>query len=182
MATSQRAALRLVSTLVRAGYLKESKIRHEGWTTTTKGQRLAIANAAPQIYRSTATKLLNGLVTRMKTLETHRKFIYRVSEAFVFGSYTTNAERLSDVDVAFRLRGLAATNEEQFELSQARVRDVDAYRTFRNFSGRLSWPYYEVLRFLRNRSGYVELHNLDDEESVAALRTLVRIYPSKVKR
>ena len=177
MRITRRAARTLAERLIRAGYWEKSKTWDDGWTTTTKGHRIAIANAAPQIRRSTATRLLNGLVERMKALETHEKFLYRVSEAFVFGSYVKRVERLSDLDIAYRLVGVAADKDAQFNLARRRSREVGRHRTFRNWSEGFAWPYYEVLMFLRNRSPYIELHDLDDEDSVAALPSLVRIYP-----
>lgn len=167
----------LIRRLVREGYLAPAEPKEYGWTATAKGRRLAIANAARQIRRSTADRLLRDLVARMNVLATHPEFLYRVTEAFVFGSYNTSAEKLSDLDIAFRVAGITEDREALFELERKRMREVGKRRTFNSFFDELAYPQTEVVNFLRNRSPYIELHNLETEAIDLTLLTLVRIYP-----
>lgn len=174
---SKRRAMRLVSDLMAAGYLKDAGWR-DGWVKATAlGQRIAIANGAPQIRRITADRLLAGLVRRMRELQTHPVFVYRVAEAWIFGSYLTDVQRLSDIDLLIRFVGRTGDFKKDLAAREARSREVGRYRQWRNYSEEMLWPYTEVLRFLKGRSPYIEIHDMENEEELIRLPGIKRIFP-----
>lgn len=179
---SKRRAEQLAADLVADGYLKDAGYR-DGWLrATTLGQRIAIANGAPQIKRATADRLVADVVRRMHELQSHPVFTYRVAEAWVFGSYVTPAERLSDIDLLVRFVGLTGDLKKDIALREARSREVGRYREWRNYSEEMLWPYYEVLRFLKARSPYIEIHDSQDEEELLRLPGIRRIFPVRSQR
>lgn len=176
MEISIAQARRLADELVRRGYWERSK-SDRGWTATHKGHRLAIANASRQISRSTADRLLSGLVQRLHALTTHPVFVYVVTDAWVFGSYIKGADRLSDVDVLIRVEGREGDKERQHKLWLDRVRAVGRGRRFRNLSEEYTFPYYEMIRFLRGRSRYLEIHDVGEEPALSRLKGRNQIFP-----
>lgn len=56
-------------------------------TDTEKGRRFGIANASKPISRQKATKLLNELIERAKSINENGELIYFVESIKVFGSY-----------------------------------------------------------------------------------------------
>ena len=124
-----------------------------------KGSALAQATAAKPLERSTAKRLVLGVVERAKLINADDDGAYRVSMLVVFGGFVAGAERPNDVDVACRLkpRWQGAAQEDAEELRRA-VRD----RRFRNTWECVAWPKLEVIRFLKSRSRGLSVQELDD--------------------
>lgn len=176
------SAIALREQLLAEGFLKRAESFRPGWevyANTSRGNRIANANALRQIRRATADLLVAGLVTRMKALETHPHFVLRVAEAVVFGSYARGSDRVSDVDVGYMLAGKGGTKESDIALQRARINTVRQYRQFKSLFDEYMLPENEVLVFLRNRSGYLSFHRMDKEgeDEIVAGGNPVRIYP-----
>jgi hypothetical protein len=176
------AAIELRERLLAEGLIKRSESfgpRWEAYVNTSRGNRIASANALPQIRRSTAERLVAGLVARLRELESHPKFVLRVAEAVVFGSYARGADPVSDVDIGYTFVGRGGTKEADFELQHTRINTVRQYRQFRNLADEYLLPENEVLIFLRNRSGYLSFHRMDrdGEAEIIGAGNPIRIYP-----
>jgi hypothetical protein len=123
------------------------------------GCALAQATAAKPLERSTAERLVWGVVERARLINADDDWAYRVVMLVVFGSVVAGAERPNDVDVACRLkpRWQGAAQDKAEELRRA-ARD----RRFRNTWECAAWPKLEVLRFLKSRSRGLSVQELDD--------------------
>lgn len=98
----ESAASVLITELLRK-HLIERVRQHDGedwFSVTVAGRALASASAAKPIRRKTADDLLAKLMERVRLVNADSSFLYTVTEVRVFGSYLSDAERLSDVDVA----------------------------------------------------------------------------------
>ena len=97
-------------------------------------------------------------------------FLYRVTYAAAFGSYVnTERETIGDLDIAFRLepKGEGEDFKKRCDLKSDECRSSNwfLYKT---------WPREEVLRYLKNKSGYISLHSYDqDIEAVESGEKLV---------
>jgi predicted nucleotidyltransferase len=182
---TRREAVELRDGLVAEGYWRRSatfRPAYETYTNTVAGNQVASASALRPISRATAARLVTGLVNRMIELETRSEFAFRLVEAIVFGSYAKGAEVVSDIDVGYRLEGKGDTPEASYQMRRERSRIVGQYREFRNPVEDLMWPVYEVLRFLKHRSGYISLHDLNEEEEIVKRSESFRIYPQLAER
>lgn len=124
-----------------------------------KGSALAQATAGKPLARSTAERLVSGVVERARLINADDDWAYRVAMLVVFGSFVAGAERPNDVDVACRLtpRWQGTSQEEAEQLSRA-ARDC----RFRNTWECVAWPKLEVLHFLKSRSRGLSVQELDD--------------------
>ena len=81
----------------------------------------------------------------------------------VYGSYVRGETFLSDVDIAVELEGKWDSDEERDSREKQRIKFAFASgRTFSNFIDELSWPKYEVQRYLKARTRGLSVHPLDD--------------------
>ena len=153
---SQSHALKLIKELQNEGLLAT---REDFWEATEKGHALAMASAATPLRRSTADRLIEGVVERAREINRNEQLAYRVRRLAVFGSFAAGSERPNDVDVACsfdtRLEG-----EEQKVLEDERR---EAKGSFANTSEWAVWPKLEVLKRLKARS-----HRLSIQEFAPA--------------
>jgi hypothetical protein len=72
-------------------------------------------------------------------------------------------QTLSDVDIAVELEGKWDSDEERDRREKQRIKFAfGSGRTFSNFIDELSWPKYEVQRYLKARTRGLSVHPLDD--------------------
>lgn len=75
----------------------------------------------------------------------------------------TDAERVSDVDLAVELSSKFDDQEGRNTARQKRIEEArKSGRFFGNIIHELSWPRTEVLLFLKSRSRALSLHDMDD--------------------
>ena len=114
-----------------------------------------------RIKRSTADRILKGLQQRIIEVNTVCEFAYIMKRAVVFGSYVnSDKDTLGDLDIGFQL-------EPVFEDPVDRQIFEEHRRSFcksDDFMMLLIWPKEEVLRYLRNRSAYISLHEIGTPE------------------
>ena len=79
------------------------------YTLTVKGGALRNASARKPVRRVTAERHLALLLERVEQVNANDELLYEVSEVLLFGSMLTDAETVSDVDVAV---GLAAKTDD----------------------------------------------------------------------
>ena len=148
------------------GYLKKGEFYARDYLiyeNTPKGFRLSVASAMPQIKRETADRMVMALLGRMKMLP-RMNYSFTVGEAWVYGSYTTDAERIIDIDVAFRLQ------HERVAVEMQR-------HHFRTIVEKISFPVWEVFKFLRQRNPYLHFQKFEGTEEIGDFMKVRRIFP-----
>jgi len=161
------------------GYLKKGEFYARDYLiyeNTPKGFRLSVASAMPQIKRETADRMVMALLGRMKMLP-RMNYSFTVGEAWVYGSYTTDAERISDIDVAFRLRPKFAERTRQIKYEHERVAVEMQRHHFRTIVEKISFPVWEVFKFLRQRNPYLHFQKFEGTEEIGDFMKVRRIFP-----
>jgi hypothetical protein len=155
LSCSIASAARVLSRLEKAGFVEPVR---GFWETTTKGNALAMATAAPPLRRETAERLLVDIIHRAYLINADDNWAYRVRILVVFGSFVRGVERPNDVDVGCELRP-RCSGEIQRQLEQIR-----RYKRggFRNISEWATWPKLEVIRYLKARARGLSIHELED--------------------
>jgi predicted nucleotidyltransferase len=116
-----------------------------------------------KMHRNTADRLLEGVRERIAEVNSNEDYCYSITEAYVFGSYVnSDRDMISDLDIALRVERRCSTDSEQYRRRQAECPYGDVFL-------QLVWPKEEVLRFIRNRSGYISIHTLGDVEQDAII-------------
>lgn len=182
---SKHVARRFASRMEREGYLERAELEDDtepAWQLTEIGLALASGRATPRIHRATAERLLAGLIERMHLLETRTDLLYRVEQAYVYGSYLRTVDRLGDLDVAVKLAPREADRALHRERARDRVWRVrQEGRRFSNITEELFFPKHEVWRFLRGRSRSISLRDLDEEPDLVPVGGVRVIYPLAVE-
>lgn len=115
--------------------------------------------------RSTADRLLEGLKERILAVNEDDRFVYKVQRAVVFGSYVNNPEMdmLGDLDIGYELEPRESEHDKHLEKLHAKQQECNTD----DWWTALWWPQNEVIRFIRNRSGYISLHPIHvDHEAI----------------
>lgn len=169
-------AKQLVEQLKQEDYLslkKEkfgTKIQYE-LTVTEKGRRFGLATATSPISRQKATKLLNELIERAKTINSNDDLAYVVEYIKVFGSYLSDKDSLGDLDVGFKL--IARYSGEDFTVYNQKRIDLakSTGKSFSSFIDEISWPHKEVMLMLKNRQKGLSLHNEETDRVLEVTET-----------
>lgn len=160
---SNEEAEKMIKLLVKQGFLVETDCSHNerGYEATLKGRSLALASAAKPITRKTADRVVEEFMNRVKSINSDSYFLYKVSKVDIFGSYLTDKEKISDIDISVEIQPKYNT-EEQWEKEEARRQEAcDKGINFPNIVEQLCWPMTEVLKRLKNHSRAISLHNGD---------------------
>jgi hypothetical protein len=156
MRCSDSRAASVLNRLQKDGFIESVRGRLE---SSTKGNALAMATAAPPLRRATAARLVADLIARARALNADDSWAYRVGTVAVFGSYVRGVDRPSDVDVACELRPRWRFDR---QCAQDQIRRENRGKPFRNMSEWATWPKLEVFRFLRARARGLSIHELED--------------------
>lgn len=150
-----------VEALAQGGYLQPyaSKDQHL-WTTTVKGGGLSNASFLRPIARSKAEALLLGVVERAAGYNADPTKLMWIDRLVMFGSMVApDVELVGDVDLNVEM-SRRIQDDDQY-LREARAYSRDSGRKFSTFLDQLLWPQHGVLRLLKNRSGYISIHQED---------------------
>lgn len=129
---------------------------------TDLGGQLAIASAARPIHRKTADRALKELLERVRQVNADSYYLYKVRGVHIFGSYLSEKERLSDVDVAVDIQPKYDPQKQaQLDDERSTLAKQKGHR-FKNDSEYEIYPKKEVYRFLKNRSRSLSLCELRD--------------------
>lgn len=120
---------------------------------------MTVGNKAFAMKRSTADRLMEGIRERIILANLDNGFACRVERAVVFGSYVNEPERdrIGDLDLAVRLVD---------RYPKERMREV-CMEKFREAPGHMDevsvmfWYREEVYRFIRNRSPFIQIMDLN---------------------
>jgi predicted nucleotidyltransferase len=156
--TPRRGAI-VFNALVREGYIvRDKSTPYREWTVSDKGSSLCSAKAIKPIHRKTADRLLAELLSRVRAVNESPDLLYRVRRVAVFGSYVTDTDRLSDLDVAIELTRKEPDPDRYEQLSRERVRLARQNgRSFYTFHEILFWPRNEIWLYLQSRSKALSL-------------------------
>ena len=107
-------------------------------------------------------RLLADVLKRAEEVNSSGKFLYKVVEIILFGSYLdTSRERLGDLDLAVRLEPKEQDRKKHIKAC-ARQADKESNR-YLSFLDRHSYfSYAKVFKYLRNRSRGISLHSSTD--------------------
>jgi predicted nucleotidyltransferase len=112
-------------------------------------RELVRSSAAKRISRTTAQGGLEGMMLRVREINSNSKYLYSVCSVVVFGSYLKDGERLGDVDVAIEL---SSRLEDPNKRSEAHLRYAEASgRQFGSFIDQLYWAELEIYQALKAR-------------------------------
>lgn len=149
---------RVVADFVEAGYLRRAAVSRgsdELWTTTIKGNALAMASFGRPISRATADRLLRELLERTHRMNADSERLFSVQRLRVFGSYVdAEIDPLGDVDIEVVL------------LQRVPHEVILAYgqksgKRFGTFLQQMFWAQTEFLQDLRNKSTALNLTTED---------------------
>lgn len=133
------------------------------YTLTVKGGALRNASARKPVRRATAERHLALFLERVEQVNANDELLYEVHEVLLFGSMLTDAETVSDVDVAV---GLVAKSDDpaRFEAwVNERIQMAGAAgRRFSNLVDQIGWPRQEVMAILKGRSPVLSLTTTED--------------------
>jgi predicted nucleotidyltransferase len=116
---------------------------------TEFAHELVRSSAAKRISRETAQHALEGLMSRVKEINSSPKYLYSVCSVVVFGGYLSHTGRLGDVDVAIEL---SSRTEDPNKRPEAHLRYArESGRQFGNFTDQLCWAETEVYQVLKAR-------------------------------
>lgn len=141
------------------------------WKTTIAGNALANASATKPIRKSKAEQAFAQFMERVTQVNQNPYYLYKVVKVVLFGSYITDAETVSDVDVAIELSPKEADSERHWALVEQRIDERE--RPFSNYSERFYWPEIEVTKFLKARSHVISLHSGEDVSKIGATYKVV---------
>ena len=124
------------------------------------------------IRRETADRLLQGLQQRILEINSDDSYAFVVERAVVFGSYVnTDRDILGDLDIGVLLSDRFGDDETVQDMAEERARG--RYRGKR-WVEEVIWPQTEILRYLRNGSPHISIHNIgtEDDEAIFSKKTI----------
>lgn len=140
----------LLEGLASEGFISiESPQNNHQYQLTNQAHDLVRSSAAKRVSRETAHDALEGLMVRMKEINSNPKYLYSVSSVVVFGSYLNRGERLGDVDVAIEVSSRIEDPNQRPEAHLLYARESG--RRFGNFTEELYWAEAEIYQMLKAR-------------------------------
>jgi predicted nucleotidyltransferase len=128
------------------------------------------------IKRVTADRLLAEFSERVRHVNSSDEFLFKVTEAVVFGSYVnTDHEVLGDLDLAIR----TDTKKEEMGEAEHHERFLEQQNECNShvMIERIFYPHTKVWKYLKNRSTGISLHDLGSDGVFAEDVPMKRIYP-----
>jgi hypothetical protein len=156
---------RVLDELVRHGYVAPSDPggpNGQLWSVAESGLRFANARGGPKLRRAAADALMAKLVARCAAANGEPRFAHWVARLSVFGSYLTDVPLLGDLDIVVDLEPKEDDVDKQMALGRARWRAARTEGRRVSEDALYSWSSDEVLRFVRQRNGYVKISPRED--------------------
>ena len=128
------------------------------WQTTIAGAALVMASFLKPITRARAETLLEGVLTRAEAYNADKRKLFKIGRIQVFGSYLNpSVSHLGDLDLNVEVVGRKGdpAPDELLDYSEASGKNFATYVDW------LMWPHREALSILRNRNGYINVHEED---------------------
>ena len=179
LALDREAASLLLKMLEAEHYLEECAAGLGGWTTTIKGNAMAIASAGAPLQRNTAHRLLIDFLHRVEQVRDESQWLFKVETAVLFGSFLSDSTTLGDIDIALTMRPAHGDRAIQDVAETACRRAAqEGGRRFSNYVDLLFWPQQEVKRFLRSRRR-ISLHDQRVDGRIIETGPHVTIYANE---
>lgn len=126
------------------------------WSTTIRGSALAMASFLKPMTRQKTQWLLDGVIERAEAYNADPAKPFWIDRISVFGSFLDEAASdFGDLDLHVTL-----TDRPSDDLAKARRDYARASgRRFSSFLDELFWARTDALRTLKNRSGYISIHD-----------------------
>lgn len=140
---------------------------------TQLGSRLALAHLNRRIGRTKAAEIVAGFLERVEAVNADPELLMSVTEVYAFGSYTTDAPDLGDIDLAVGLEYRLLPGQDWIELN---IRRAQTSRRRLRMLEQLVYGEIEVVARLRNRNPYLALHCLKSFRGQGGVGQ--RIFPS----
>lgn len=152
---SDADAERMLLALAAEGYLTRRDEHAQEWKTTIPGNALAMASFLKPINRKKAQSLLDGLLERARAYNGDDAKPLLITRLMVFGSFCDpNAETMGDLDISVAYED----RRPEWRASGGPLKYGRASgRSFSTFTEMICWSQVELLRILRNRSGYLNV-------------------------
>jgi predicted nucleotidyltransferase len=157
---SRALATKQIEEFETQGYFKqiENKKSKCYWDRTVKGCQLSMASAAKRVKRATADKQYKAFLERVNEINTSDKYLYQVSKVSLFGSYLTNVETVSDIDLFVWLERKPKFIDDFSIVREKRAIQMQSEgRSFKDYLERLHWPELDVRKYLKNRSRVISI-------------------------
>lgn len=163
------ASRKLMADLTVAGIVTPSLDDSQGFILTSEGRRLGLAMASKPIRRLTASRALEQLVARAAQVAADAEYLFQVKSLVVFGSYMTDKDPISDVDVALALEPKLTRNTAAYDAAVKMVIDqaFASGRRFGNIIEELMWPRRKTELFLKNKSRSLQITDGESPEMIA---------------
>lgn len=173
-------AVKVIDELLKLGLIEKNKDEaySDTYPVTLQGNSLGNAKAIPSIQRAKADALFESFMLRVKELNKNPKYLYKISRIELFGSYNTNTETVNDIDIGYRLEKKGKDRKKWREKDRRQVRMAkNAGVNFNSFMAELFYTRKVALKYLKSRSPYLSLHDLDDDGIFEIIETK-QVFPT----
>jgi hypothetical protein len=147
---------------------------HEG----DAGPRFGAARLLKRIDRKKADMLVADFVRRAREINARPELLMMVKEVRAFGSYITERTDLGDVDLAVRLERKPVENWVERSIERAEASGLKGLL----YIDEVTFGEREVMRILKARNRYIEIHSMDDLEKRGIEGRRIYIAPSSEVR
>lgn len=156
----------LLVELEKRGYIEKDEFHYgeQYWRNTINGNALGGASAAKPYKRKTAKKALDEFMDRVRDVNSNPYYLYKVTKVILFGSFITDAQEMSDVDIALEI--YSKENDTELRGQQLQQRREELERKGKRFNNISEWAgaaELEVWSFLKSRSRVISLHPATEE-------------------
>lgn len=178
---STKEAAKVIDELLNLGLIERNQDKTSLYTypITLKGSSLGNAKAVPTISRAKADLLFDSFMTRVREVNKNSNYLYRVSRLKLFGSYITDTEFVNDLDIGYQLVKKGRNKEKWKEKNIQQVRI--ARKSGVNLNSLMDDLFYTrriILKFLKSKSPYISLHDIDDDGIFEIVETK-QVFPKK---
>jgi len=131
--------------------------------------KICNASCAKPVTRKTCQKALDEFLARVAVVNNDDNYFHAVTRVDIFGSFLTDTDKLSDLDLAINMERKPKYCENYPAHARRKVIEASETRRFNTYFEEIRWPETEVWLFLKNRSRVLSLHSFRDYKSIKAV-------------
>ena len=173
-------AVKVLNELLKLGFIERNidETNSDTYPVTLQGNSLGNAKAIPSISRAKADALFDSFMQRVKEVNKNPQYLYKISRVDLFGSYITNAETVNDIDIGYKLEKKGRDRDKWRVKDRQQVRKaIHSGVNFNSFMDDLFYTRRIVQKYLKSRSPYISLHDLDEDGIFEIIETM-QVFPS----